>query len=70
MRHRAAAFSRADSEVRGGPGGENGPISRRKSPSNGGPECRSDVSLAAKHETQASLIGKVHLKCRCCLKVP
>jgi hypothetical protein len=54
MRHRAAAFGGA--EVRGG--GENGPISRRKSPSNGGPECRYDASLAAKHEIQASLIGK------------
>ena len=43
MRHRAAAFGGA--EVRGG--GENGPISRRKSPSNGGPECRYDASLAA-----------------------
>ena len=52
MRHRAAAFGGA--EVRGG--GENGPISRRKSPSNGGPECRYDASLAAQHETQASLI--------------
>ena len=68
MRHRAAAFGGA--EVRGG--GENGPISRRKSPSNGGPECRYDASLAAsaKHEIQASLIGKIYLKCRCCLKVP
>ena len=55
MRHRAAAFGGA--EVRGG--GENGPISRRKSPSNGGPECRYDASLAAKHEIQASLIGKI-----------
>ena len=54
MRHRAAAFGGA--EVRGGD--ENGPISRRKSPSNGGPECRYDASLAAKHEIQASLIGK------------
>ena len=54
MRHRAAAFGGA--EVRGG--GENGPISRRKSPSNGGPECRYDASLAAKHEIQARLIGK------------
>ena len=68
MRHRAAAFGGA--EVRGG--GENGPISRRKSPSNGGPECRYDASLAAnlKHEIQASLIGKIYLKCRCYLKVP
>ena len=52
-RHRAAAFGGA--EVRGG--GENGPISRRKSPSNGGPECRYSTmltSLAAKHEIQAS----------------
>ena len=64
MRHRAAAFGGA--EVRGG--GENGPISRRKSPSNGGPECRYDASLAAKHEIQASLIGKIYLKCRCCQK--
>ena len=48
MRHRAAAFGGA--EVRGGD--ENGPISRRKSPSNGGPECRYDASLAAKHEIQ------------------
>ncbi len=40
MRHRAAAFGGA--EVRGGD--ENGPISRRKSPSNGGPECRYDAS--------------------------
>ena len=63
MRHRAAAFGGA--EVRGG--GENGPISRRKSPSNGGPECRYDASLAAKHEIQASLIGKIYLKCRCYL---
>ena len=56
MRHRAAAFGGA--EVRGG--GENGPISRRKSPTNGGPECMYDASLAAKHEIQASLslIGK------------
>ena len=54
MRHRAAAFGGA--EVRGG--GENGPISRRKSPSNGGPECRYDASLAVKHEIQARLIGK------------
>jgi len=69
MRHRAAAFGGA--EVRGG--GENGPISRRKAPSNGGPECRYDASLAAKHEIQASLIGKMYLKCpagRCYLKVP
>jgi len=65
MRHRAAAFGGA--EVRGG--GENGPISRRKSPSSGGPECRYDASLAAKHEIQASLIGKIYLKCRCYLKV-
>ena len=57
MRHRAAAFGGA--EVRGG--GENGPIFRRKSPSNGGPECRYDASLAAKHEIQASLIGKIYL---------
>jgi hypothetical protein len=59
MRHRAAAFGGA--EVRGGD--ENGPISRRKSPSklgsNGGPECRYDASLAAKHEIQASFIGKI-----------
>ena len=53
-RHRAAAFSGA--EVRGG--GENGPISRRKSPSNGRPECSCDASLAAKYEIQARLIGK------------
>ncbi len=53
MRHRAAAFGGA--EVRGGD--ENGPISRRKLPSNGGPECRYDASLAAKHEIQASLIS-------------
>ena len=67
MRHRAAAFDGA--EVRGGD--ENGPISRRKSPSNGGPECRYDASLAAKHEIQASLslTGKIYLKCRCYLKV-
>ena len=68
MRHRAAAFGGA--EVRGG--GENGPISRRKAPSNGGPECRYSTmltSLAAKHEIQASLIGKIYLKCRCYLKV-
>lgn len=58
MRPRAAAFGGA--EVRGG--GENGPISRRKSPSNGGPECRYDASLAAKHEIQASLIGKIYSK--------
>ena len=64
MRHRAAAFGGA--EVRGGD--ENGPISRRKSPSNGGRECRYDASLAAKHEIQASLIGKIYLKCRCYLK--
>ena len=51
MRRRAAAFGGA--EARGG--GEIGPISRRKSPSNGGPECRYDAtsSLAAKHEIQA-----------------
>ena len=54
MRHRAAAFGSA--EVRAG--GENGPISRRKSPSNGRPECSCDASLAAKHEIQARLIGK------------
>jgi hypothetical protein len=54
MRHRAAAFGGA--EVCGGD--ENGPISRRESPSNGGPECRYDASLAAKHEIQTSLIGK------------
>ncbi len=54
MRPRAAAFGGA--ELCGGD--ENGPISRRKSPSNGGPECRYDASLAAKHEIQASLIGK------------
>ena len=67
MRHRAAAFGGA--EARGG--GDIGPISRRKSPSNGGPECRYDASLAAKHEIQAaaSLIGKIYLKCRCYLKV-
>jgi hypothetical protein len=65
MRHRAAAFGGA--EVRGGD--ENGRISRRKSPSNGGPECRYDASLAAKHEIQASLIGKTYLECRCHLKV-
>ena len=67
MRHRAAAFGGA--EVRGG--GENGLISRRKSPSNGGPECRHDASLTAKHEIQASLslIGKIYLKCPCYLKV-
>jgi hypothetical protein len=65
MRHRAAAFGGA--EVRGGD--ENGRISRRKSPSNGGPGCRYDASLAAKHEIQASLIGKIYLKCRCYLKV-
>ena len=58
MRHRAAAFGGA--EVRGG--GENGPISRRKSPSNGGPECRYDASLAAKRDIQASLIGKIYSK--------
>jgi|LauGreDrversion4_1035100.scaffolds.fasta_scaffold531523_2 hypothetical protein len=67
MRHRAAAFGGA--EVRGGD--ENGPISRRKSPSNGGPECRYAASLATKHEIQASLIGKIYLKCRPVLpKVP
>ena len=60
MRHRAAAFGGA--EVRGG--GENGPISRRKSPSNGGPECRYDASLAVKHEIQAGLLEKNYLKCR------
>ncbi len=49
MRHRAAAFGGA--EVRGG--GENGPISRCKSPSNGRPECSCDTSLAAKYEIQA-----------------
>ncbi len=46
MRHRAAAFGGAEARpgtrVRGGD--ENGPISRRKSPSNGGPECRYDAS--------------------------
>ena len=57
MRHRAAAFGGA--EVRGG--GENGPISRRKSPSNGRPECSCDASLAAKHEIQARLIGKKYI---------
>ena len=66
MRRRAAAFGGA--EARGG--GEIGSISRRKSPSNGGPECRYDATLAAKHEVQASLIGKIYLKCRCCLEVP
>ncbi len=65
MRRRAAAFGGA--EVRGG--GEIGPISRRKSPSNGGPECRYDATLAAKHEIKASLIGNIYLKCRCYLKV-
>ena len=66
MRHRAAAFGGA--EVRGG--GENKPIPRRKSPSNGGPECRYAASLA-KNELQASLIGKIYLKCRPVLpKVP
>ncbi len=65
MRRRAAAFGGA--EVRGG--GEIGPISRRKSPSNGGPECRYDATLAAKHEVQASLIEKIYLKCRCNLRV-
>ena len=59
MRHRAAAFGGA--EVRGGD--ENGPISRRKSPSNGGPECRYDASLAAKHETQVCLIGTHAPRC-------
>ncbi len=60
-------------EVRGGD--ENGPISRRKSPSNGGPECRYDASLAAKHEIQASFQLVTYwknifdLKCRCYLKV-
>ena len=59
MRHRAAAFGGA--EVRGGDENSvtNGPISRRKSPSNGGPEFRYNASLAAKHEIQASLIGKI-----------
>ncbi len=71
MRHRAAAFrvGGADSQVRGGD--ENGPISRRKPRSNGGPECRYAASLATKHEIQASLIGKIYLKCRPVLpKVP
>ena len=66
MRHRAAAFGGA--EVRAG--GENRPISRRKSPSNGRPECSCDASLAAKHEIQAHLIGKKikkYFKCRCYL---
>ena len=67
MRRRAAAFGGASAEARGG--GEIGSISRRKSPSNGGPECRYDATLAAKHEVQASLIGKIYLKCRCFLKV-
>ena len=68
--------SACGAEVRGGGHGENGPISRRKSPSNGGPECRYDASLAAKvtgyydatvvtlslkHDIQASLIGKLYL---------
>ena len=53
MRRRAAAFGGA--EVRGGD--ENGPISRRKAPSNGGPECRFDATLAAKHEVQASVVS-------------
>ena len=57
MRHRAAAFGGA--EVRGGD--ENGPISRQKSPSNGGPEFRYNASLAAKHEIQARLIGKKYI---------
>ena len=65
MRRRAAAFGGA--EVRGGD--EKGPISRRKAPSNGGPECRYDATLAAQHEIQASFIGKIYLKCRCYLKV-
>ncbi len=63
MRHRAAAFGGA--EVRAG--GENGPISRRKSPSNGRPECSCDASLAAMREIQARLIGKKYFKCRCYL---
>jgi hypothetical protein len=61
MGHRAAAFGGA--EVRGG-GGENGPIFRPKSLSNGGPGCRYDASVAAKHEIQASfkLIGNIYFK--------
>jgi hypothetical protein len=56
MRHRAAAFGGA--ELRGG--GENGPISRQpeKSPSNGGPECRYDASLAAKARNSGQLNWK------------
>jgi hypothetical protein len=66
MRHRAAAFGGA--EVRGG--GENGPIFRPKSLSNGGPECRYDATLAG-HQARNSgqRIGKIYLKCRCYLKV-
>ena len=55
MRRRAAAFGGA--EVRGGD--ENGPISRRKSPSNGGPGCRYDASLAS---CQARNSGQLNWK--------
>ncbi len=45
-------------------------IIKAASSKKGGPECRYDASLAAKHEVQASLvIGKIYLKCRCYLKV-
>jgi hypothetical protein len=62
----AQRLSLSGAEVPGG--GENGPISRQKAPSNGGPECRYDASLAANHEIQASLIGKYNLKYRCYVK--
>jgi hypothetical protein len=64
MRDRAAAFKFGGAEVRGGV--ENGPIFRPKSLSNGGPECRYDASVAAKHEIEASfnlkLIGNIYFK--------
>jgi hypothetical protein len=59
MRHRAAAFGGAGVRDGAEPEAENGPIFSRKSPSNGGPECRYEASLAAQHEIQASLIGRI-----------
>ena len=63
MRHRAAAFGGA--EVRGGD--ENGPISRRKSPSNGGPECRYDATLAG-HQARSS--GQLQVNWKNIFEVP
>ena len=63
MRHRAAAFGGA--EARGG--GEIGPISRRKSPSNGGPECRYDATLAG-HQARSS--GQLQVNWKNIFEVP